>query len=196
VLYPDHRPRPWQFCAPRLEPGSAALETIRRSILARAESLGRLSRDHDAHLVVDGQVIRPLSASGSRILRFALRPGARSAMLVSRSAVPAEVNPGSADRRRLGIAVERIVVWSAGARINIAHDCAALAHGFYPDEGSHRWTNGCGLLPDEALPFGRGKIWLEVHLAETSLRERKERVFRENSHGWKASWRRISVPGE
>jgi hypothetical protein len=169
VLYPDHHPQPWQFCAPRLQPGSTVLTDIRRTLLARAEALGRLSRDHDVHLVVDGQVIRPRSITGGRVFRFALPSGARSAMLMSRSAVPAEVTPGSADRRRLGVAAERVVVRAAGVEIDIAHDRVAPADGFYGDEGSHRWTDGCGVLPDRPLALAQGEISVEVHLAESAL---------------------------
>src|SRR6185369_6523915 len=77
--------------------------------------------------------------------------------------------PCSADQRRLGVAVERIVVRATGSRIDIGHGRADLAHGFHFDEGSHRWTDGCGWLQGEALALTHGEICVEVHLAETML---------------------------
>ncbi len=143
---------------------------IRRRVLAQAERIDRLTRDPDLHLVIDGVRVRPQLTANHRFYRFAIRGRgrARSLSLRSRSTVPAEAWPLANDGRRLGVAIERIVARNArGLCSEIGHDCAALSRGFHQDEGSHRWTDGCGYLP-EAMVAGWGRNFvLEVVLAET-----------------------------
>jgi hypothetical protein len=172
-LYPDDRRPAWEFCAPRIEPGSAGLHAIRRALLARAEALGRVTHDPDLHLVADGEVIRAQSVAG-RIWRFALPAGVRALAIASRSVVPAETEAAAADGRALGVAVERIILGGGGRRVEIGHDCADLGEGFHADEGSHRWTDGRGSLPAALLGRPAGALSIEVHLAETVLRYRAD----------------------
>jgi hypothetical protein len=83
--------------------------------------------------------------------------------------LPAETETRSADRRALGVAVERIVL-SAGARqIEIGPDSVALREGFHANEGSHRWTDGDARLSPEVLAGFDGAISLELHLSENEL---------------------------
>lgn len=147
ALYPDDAPVPWQFCAPRAARGSRELARIRAALLARDEALGRVARDPDPHLIVDGRVVRAQSVAG-RVYRFALPGGARAIAIASRAAVPAEVEFCSTDERALGVAVARIVLCGAGLCIEITHDWPALCDGFHRDEVSHRWSNGWGFLPE------------------------------------------------
>ena len=170
AFYPDDLPERWEFCATRVEPGSAELNAIRAALLARAEALGRVTSDPDLHLIADGEIVRAQSIAG-RIWRFALPASAGDGALsiASRSMVPAETEASSADERTLGVAVERIILCGAGVHIEIGHDYPALADGFHVDEGSHRWTNGQGSLPAPLLAVA-GDLTVEIHLAETELR--------------------------
>ena len=178
-LYPEDRRTAWQFCAPRVEPGSAELHAIRRALLARAEALGRVTSDPDLHLIADsaiggaprGEIVRAQAVAG-RVWRFALPAGVRALAIASRRMVPAAADAAAADERALGVAIERIVVSGAGVRVEIGHDCPALRDGFHEDEGSHRWTDGRGSLPETLLGWLAGDPTIEVHLAETELRYR------------------------
>jgi autotransporter-associated beta strand protein len=171
ALFPDDRRPAWEFCAPRLEEGSAELPAIRAALLARAEALGRVTLDPDLHLVADGEVVRAQSVAG-RVWRFALPAGVRALAIASRRVVPAEMEAASADQRALGVAVERIVLGGGGVRVEIGHDCPDLGEGFHADEGSHRWTDGRGLLPATLLGRLADDLTIEVHLADTELRYR------------------------
>jgi hypothetical protein len=169
-LYPaDQRPS-WDFCATRLEADAPELTAIRTALLERAEALGHeLDFDPDLHLIVDGEVVRPSSAAAS-LYRFEIPAGAGVAWLASRSTSPAEVQVGSLDRRRLGVPIERLLLYGADLSIEMWHGHAALGEGFHYDEKSHRWTDGLGLLPDILLrPFTEGRT-LEVHLLPAELR--------------------------
>jgi len=94
--------------------------------------------------------VLPDTVVGS-VYRFAVPAGTRALAIASRSVVPAEVAAASQDRRRLGVAVERIVLRGAEQRVEIGPDCPALCEGFHEDEGSHRWTDGRGSLPEALL---------------------------------------------
>jgi len=83
--------------------------------------------------------------------------------------VPTEVEPGSGDIRRLGVAVERIVLSDADLSIEAWHSHAMLTDGFHEDEASHRWTNGMGRLPDALLGAFAGAFSLDLHLVPNDL---------------------------
>jgi hypothetical protein len=168
ALYPDDQAPDWQPYEALLDRGMAGLARVRSRLLARAARLGLISRDPDLHLVADGAVIRP-EADADGVRRFAVSAGARAVRLASRSAVPAETEASSPDRRRLGVPVRRIVLQRAGGRLEIGPDCRALRHGFHADEGSHRWTDGNALLPPELLAGFGGDFAIEVQLAASEL---------------------------
>src|SRR5207302_1241793 len=87
----------------------------------------------------------------------------------SRNTVPAEIDAASRDLRRLGLAVERLVLHDVDLRIEIGHGHAELCDGFHADEDGHRWTDGMARLPDALiLPFP-GDFTLEVRLAPSAL---------------------------
>ncbi len=166
--YPEDDRATWEFFVPRLELNSDELIQIRTALINRAEALGRISRDPDLHLIVDGEIVRAKSAA-DRVYYFVIPAGARAVSLASRSAVPAEVETSSLDGRSLGVAVERIALCGPGLRIEIGYDCPALCDGFHEAEVSHRWSTGQGSVPEALLvSFGGGLI--EVHLAETEMR--------------------------
>jgi hypothetical protein len=140
----------------------------RAALLARAEKLGRVSRDPDLHLIVDGEVVRAQSvADGTH--RFAVPAGARSMLIASRSVVPAETEAGSAEPRRLGVPLKRVVLRGVGMRIEIRQDCPALRGGFHRDELTHRWTDGCGSLPPGLLDGFIKEFSVEVQIGVTKL---------------------------
>jgi len=172
-LYPgDTRPA-WQFCAPRLDERSAELPAIRAALLERAEALGHiLDLDPDLQLIVDGHAIRPSSVIGSRY-RFDIPAGSTAVWLASRSTVPAETIAASCDIRRLGVAVERIVMRHADRVIEAWHSDAALCEGFHEDEASHRWTDGLARLPETWLQPFPGGATLDVQLSPTELGYRR-----------------------
>lgn len=115
-LYPQDERAAREFCAPRVEAGSAELTAIRESLFERAAVLGHgLIDDPDLHLIVDAAVIRPDTA-GIGVYRFAIPAGSGRVRLASRSAAPAEVAAASCDNRRLGVAVGRIALSDASCR--------------------------------------------------------------------------------
>jgi len=172
ALYPeDDRPR-WQFCVKRLECGCAELTAIRAALLERAEALGcRLTDDSDLHLIMDGEVVRA-QAVEEGVYSFTIPAGSRAIWLASRSAVPAEVEASSQDRRRLGVLVERIVLREDDLRTEIGHGHAILREGFHENEGAHRWTDGMARLPEELLRPYASDVTVEVHLIKPRLRYR------------------------
>jgi autotransporter passenger strand-loop-strand repeat protein len=170
ALYPRNRAARWQFAASRVEEGAPELRNIRRALLARAERAGRISRDPDLHLIVDGTALRAQISVNCRFYRFAVPPDFRMLSLASRRTVPAGVGLSPDDHRSLGVAIERIVLRSPDGRsVEIAHNSPALRDGFHADEGAHRWSDGHGHLPATLLaPVSRGG-GMEVHLGETAI---------------------------
>jgi ELWxxDGT repeat protein len=169
ALYPeDVRPR-WQFCLPRLEWDDPGLAPIRAALFARAAAFGdTLDGDPDLHLVVDGEVVHPDRATGC-LYRFIIPAGSTAVRLVSRSTVPAEVEPESRDVRRLGVAIERLVLQDADLFVEAGHGHAALCDGFHEDEDTHRWTDGGARLPQALLRAFVDEVTLDVHLAPSEL---------------------------
>jgi Hint domain-containing protein len=169
-LYPnDRRPR-WAFCAPHLDWEGPQAVAIRARLIDRAAALGHpLTLDPDLHLVADGVAIAPQAVDGARY-RFAVPGGSAALSLSSRSAVPAEVDACSRDRRRLGVPVERICLYDdADFLLEAAHGHAALRDGFHRDEDTHRWTDGLARLPDWWVRGFTGAFTLEIHLVPSLL---------------------------
>ena len=168
-LYPaDDRGR-WQFCAPRLEEGSGELAAIRVALMTRAAALGfTRDRDPDPHLVVDGATTQPDIVDGLAC-RFTIPAGSREVWLASRSVVPAEGNPGARDIRRLGLAIDRLVLWDDVLRIEVGHRHPGLCEGFHAAEADHRWTDGLARLPKALLRRFSGPFTLELHLTSCEL---------------------------
>ena len=169
LLYPqDDRPT-WRFCAPRPERGAAEIETIRGALLRRAARLGcEVTTEPALHLVVDGLALPSGSVAG-RVHEFVVPAGARTVRLASRSAVPAETEAAGGDVRRLGVAIERIVLSGAGLTLNVPHSHISLCDGFHAAESAHRWTNGGARLPQSLLRLFPAGFSLRVQLAETAL---------------------------
>ena len=124
------------------------------------------TKDPDVHLIVDGVPRRSRSAVGG-VYIFRIPPPARLVTIASRSVVPLDV--GGTDPRRLGVPVHRIVVKGAGAPVEIRPDHPGLAKGFHQDEGTHRWTNGRGIIPQDVLQGAAGELTIEVHIGTIEL---------------------------
>jgi len=169
LLYPDDRRPAWDFRAPRLERGSAELTGIRATLLERAEGLGyALDSNPDLHLIVDGEILAAWSVFGA-VHRFDIPAGSTAVWLVSRSMVPAEAEAASRDIRRLGVAIERLVLCDGDLSIEAWHGHPGLDDGFHADEATHRWTDGLGRLPAALLRPFAGAFALELHLAPSLL---------------------------
>jgi hypothetical protein len=130
-----------------------------------------LSIDHRPgfHLVVDGVVLPPKAAADG-VYRFSLARPPGEVRLASRSAVPAETDATSCDRRRLGVSLRRIVLRDTGSAFDLPLDSPQLTDGWHPQEGNHRWTDGTACLPVSALALFRGKVEIEIALSPSQLR--------------------------
>ncbi len=140
VLHPDFSRRIWaeQGCA-KLVTDGPVLASIRRLLLARAAALGHVTTTEPAlRLLVRGQTLHPSVEDSVAI--FALPPRTGKALLVSRVAVPAELDPGSSDRRPLGVAVTRLCL--DGCCVVAGDHCS----GWYAPEAEWRWTDGAAEL--------------------------------------------------
>jgi hypothetical protein len=140
--------------------------------LARAEELGyQTTEDPGVHLIVDGAMLSPAQGVEDGVYSVAIPADSRAIWLASRSVVPAELESGSQDRRRLGVPVKRIVLGDADLRTEIGCGHAGLREGFHENESGHRWTDGMGRLPKDLLhPFAGNGVTVEVHLIEAGQR--------------------------
>jgi hypothetical protein len=143
MMHPDFALRVWEreSCA-RLVLNGAELIAAKSYLLDRAEMLGHvLTQDADLRVCVDGRAQRP-SVIGTTY-RVVLPRDAKSIRLVSRSSAPAQVHDDSDDRRRLGVAISRIVMDGEP----VALTDARLGSGWHAIEGvgteaPWRWTYG------------------------------------------------------
>ncbi len=129
----------------------AVVEGVRRQLLARAAVLGwRVVADAGLVLEVGGVLVRPRWEEGWAVFR--VPGGAGEGVLRSRVFVPAHGDAGSADWRRLGVAV-------SGMRLDgVAVEAGVLRGGWHAVEAGFRWTDGAG-----GIALG-GARWLEVRL--------------------------------
>jgi collagen type I/II/III/V/XI/XXIV/XXVII alpha len=183
-LHPDFAKRLWERdgCA-ELILGGPVLAAVRQRLLLQAERLGHtLMRDADAHLLVDGEIVRPQMVYGA-LHRFALtRPTFDELRIVSRAGVPAELSADSADRRRLGMRIAGLAAFRPWQWRQIALADLPDGDGLYgletADGGNSRWTDGNARLQLPAV-FGRDGILLLDMLIDAAqpswrLRERGE----------------------
>jgi hypothetical protein len=149
------------FCRPVLAKGPV-LDFVRERLVARAEELGwTRTRESDLRLIVDGQVVRPLTGEGAAAFLF---PGsAKDVRLVSNTFFPPSL--GSGDQRELGVMLEGLS-FSGSLRANPADD-ERLRDGLHPveDHGGgarRRWTKGEAVLDPELWSGLSGQIALLV----------------------------------
>ncbi|QNT79164.1 Hint domain-containing protein [Entomobacter blattae] len=132
----------------------AFAESIYNVLLERANQLGLKSEqvavsyvtDPDLHLLTDsGNKVSPCKVKDNEYF-FIVPKVVKSARLVSRTFVPAEVEGSFIDdRRTLGVLVSDVsVCWSATRKDKVS-SCFSedMADGWYPMDHEHsRWTNG------------------------------------------------------
>ena len=159
-------------CAP-LTVDRETVEPLWRQLARRAALLGlrtecppvALSDDPELRLLLaDGRVLE--ASGGSRGCHmFSLPRGAQPVVLGSRAAVPADlIGPFLDDRRRLGVAVQKLVLWH-GLSDTVLAAAELDLPGWHPAEGGVRWTDGHAALD---LPACEGPdSFLAVHLAAT-----------------------------
>jgi hypothetical protein len=180
MLHPDfginHGLKNWDkdACAP-LVTDVESVEPIWRRFAERAEALGYeapycgTTTDADLHLMVDGKCVRPVSATNGQHV-FVLPRRVASTRLVSRASAPADLVPYYDDRRRLGVAVSRIIMRSGADQNEIPVDHPMLSRGWHEVERDgtqlRRWTDGDALLPI-ACGAEDGPLTLEVRTAST-----------------------------
>ncbi|MEO9191985.1 MAG: Hint domain-containing protein [Acetobacteraceae bacterium] len=174
IAHPDlaaHRPRSWDAdaCAP-LATDPARVEPIWRRLAERAMTLGHdapalpvVPEASELWLEVDGHPASLMDAEAGRHI-FVLPHGATSVRLRSGAFRPSDRLPWLDDRRRLGVAVGRIVLHGSDGAQDLSVDDPALAEGWWDAErdGSRlaRWTDGNAQL---RLPAATRLV--EIHLA-------------------------------
>ena len=168
--------RTWQedACAP-LAMDDAAVEAVWQRLAARAEALGHrlagpeFDDDPQLCLLAGGRTLRPVCVANG-VHTFVLPRGANAVRVVSRSASPAVRRPWLDDRRRLGVAIQRIRFRRADALCEIPMDHPALACGWHDVERQGaalvRWTDGAAGLAVPPDMAGTATM-LELHLGGT-----------------------------
>lgn len=167
ALHPDFAPPVWaaiRACAPLATHGPAVAAARKR---AQAMLVARGYRAEPVRLMMfaGGEVV-PFAALPGRWYRAAIPHGADALTLRSIAAPPATVDPWSADRRHLGLAIEAVTL--DGRRVEPEDQC--FGAGFYPPEqGTHdwfRWTDGAGTL----MPGGASALGFRLRSAALSWR--------------------------
>ena len=145
------------------------------------------TREADLRLVLrDGCILTPktVSADGRHVFMLHRQTGALTeASLRSRHAVPGALHPWQDDRRRLGVAVGAIAVWTRRDALEprrVPLDDGALRSGWWQPESdgdrAWRWTDGNGrlALPDDCVRLDVTIVattdYAEVLPVETGLR--------------------------
>jgi hypothetical protein len=162
----DAPPQP--ACLPIVTAGEA-LDSARAHLAERACTLGLATTgEDDLYLRVDGIALRPESRADEHV-RFAVPAGARQIHIVSRSVVPADLDPANGDRRRLGICFSALSLRDDGFTLDLAPGYAGFATGFHAAEAGQRWTQGDAVLPEDltaAMPDG---FTLEINVIDSGL---------------------------
>ena len=151
----------------------ADVEPIWHRLDQRASVLGYrprretvLTEEPDLRVLLDdGRTIPPCWHDAAKQM-FRIPHGTRPIRLISRASTPADViRPFCDDRRRLGVKVEKLVLWDG---LNDAEFPAVDFDlpGWHAGEDQARWTDGAATLhlPDMA----DGSI-LDVHLVATMV---------------------------
>jgi hypothetical protein len=155
-------------CLPIVTSGQA-LDSARAHLTERARTLGvATTKEDDLYLRVDGIALRPELREGEHV-RFAVPAGARQVHIVSRSVVPADLDPANDDRRRLGICFSAMSLRDDGFTLDLAPGYAGFTAGFHAAEAGQRWTQGDASLPEDltaAMPDG---FALEMNVINSGL---------------------------
>ena len=165
--------RPDAVMAAPLVVARAVVEPIWHRLADRARTLGLAADRADVSftdqpdlrvLLDDGREVSACWHNAQRHM-FQLPRGARPVRLLSRAAVPAEtVGPFVDDRRTLGVAVDKLVLWH-GLEEQVVQPNGRALSGWHDDDGA-RWTDGNAELD---LPCAGADVVLDIHLAATML---------------------------
>jgi hypothetical protein len=154
-------------CAPIVTNGPV-VEAIWQRLLERAKPhpLPKVTGDADVHLLQDGTRIDPVAARHG-LYAFEVSFEGSDLLIASRHAVPSELGL-NADQRRLGVAVQRIILRQGAVKIDIDAEAECLGDGFhgYEASGAFRWTDGSASIPGAALAmFTSGEAMaIEIYL--------------------------------
>ena len=163
------RARTWErdACAP-LRGDGPLVTAARERLLVRALDNGfLLTPGNEIWLEAGGIRVDPSGVAGDA-LRFMLPAAEGDICIRSRAGVPAEIDPLSDDRRRLGAMVERVVLRRGRKRCVLHPHDSWLAEGFHQPEGDGarrwRWTDGSGRIPAGLLPAGAERPIVEIRI--------------------------------
>jgi hypothetical protein len=160
------------FCRPVVLDGPV-LAFARQRLLARAEEIGWTpSREADLHLVVDSEVLRPLSDGDAAVFLFPA--GARDVRLMSNTFVPGLI--GGLDPRSLGLWLVGLVFsGSRGEPRAVSLDDERLQDGLHPEEAKSaspwRWTKGELVLSPDFWEDLSGHVALLVTCNNNATRQ-------------------------
>lgn len=145
-----------------------AVRPVWQRLAERAAALGQSVPRPDAttdpalHIVVNGAVLRPLSAENGLYV-FLLQGSTAEVSLVSHAGRLTDTRPWLEDRRCFGVYVERILLRGSDGTRQIPLDHPGMSRGWWAVEryGTvlRRWTDGNAVLP---LPALDGPVVLEI----------------------------------
>jgi hypothetical protein len=171
--HPDFRPKHWaETCVPLVFEGPE-MQDAKAALLARAAELGHyITHEDGLHIIADGERFDPVRL-GQRRAAFRLPAGCASITLVSRTFIPAQINPKSGDGRILGVFVQRLQLDGSDIMLN---DNATFGPGWNHHEPENnspgaRWTTGVTpIAPSTKLVMidfaGQGHYWSQRETAK------------------------------
>lgn len=162
VLHPNiaQALREAKGCAPFAERGPV-VTAVRDRINRRLPALPRTTEN--AMRAVAAGLVLPITVIDATTYRIDLPADVtEDILLLSHAMIPADIDPASEDRRRLGLDIARLTIEAEDAEQQIMLDSPLLREGWHVNEANHRWTNGAALIP--AALF-EGASALTVHLS-------------------------------
>jgi hypothetical protein len=181
--HPDFRPKHWaETCVPLVFDGTE-MQAAKTALLARAAELGhRITHENGLHITADGEQVDPIQLCETRAA-FVLPAGARSITLVSRTFIPAQINPCSQDQRTLGVYVQRLQLDGEDVAMNDDDAFGPGWHHHEPRENSAgaRWTTGVTPIASSARLViidlaGQGYYWTSEETAEIAISKQSTMV--------------------
>jgi hypothetical protein len=142
MLHADFARGVWEAeaCATLVLDGEP-VEAVRRRLVARLPELGHdITADPGLRLLAGDTALKP--RRDGAWLTLAMPADATVLRLVSRWAVPMELDPTTTDTRRLGVCVQAVKFDGVAVKL----DDARLAAGWQAAEPGLRWTDGEGAI--------------------------------------------------
>jgi hypothetical protein len=121
----------------------------------------------DLVVKADGKTLAPSQQEGRRY-SFTIPKGAAALCICSTAGVPAETNPHSEDRRKLGIALMHVIIDHQGASAGDPRFGAGFHAPEYQEKTWFRWTDGAarlavgGVRMAEFTVKGRQPVWRQT----------------------------------